>query len=87
MTEWQPIEMVGSVDAAMATIPDGWRLNLTQDDWPNAPGKWGCELYGPLSYTLAPADPRFQYQYARGGGETAARAIARAVSNIKPEPK
>lgn len=81
--------MTNSVDAAMANIPDGWRLSLRQDDWPEAPGKWGCELYGPMSYEIAPANPHFADHYAKGNGATAAEAIENAIlrAQRRQEPR
>ena len=68
-----------SIDAAVAKIPKGWRYDLTSDDWPAAPGKWGCELMGPKFMTLAPSHRDFKYHYAHGSGKTAAEAIESAI--------
>ena len=72
-----------SIDSAVAKIPRGWGYDLTNDDWPAAPGKWGCSLKGEQFNTLSPAHPEFQYHYAHGNGDTAAEAIGNAVAKIK----
>jgi hypothetical protein len=78
--------MTDSIDAAVAEIPAGFKLALlVADDWPYAPGKWGCEIDDGASDDLSPDDPEFQRHHAHGNGDTAATAIRAAVAALNSQ--